>query len=66
MKATVVLVTLAAVLFGFVVLVEKPIREARLRESTRKVFPSFNPADVRRVQIRTAGGDDIQIALTND
>jgi hypothetical protein len=66
LKATVVLVTLAAVLFGFVVLVEKPIRDARLRESTRKVFPSFNPADVRRVQIRTAGGDDIQIALTND
>lgn len=66
MKATVVLVTLAAVLFGFVVLVEKPIREARLRETTRKVFPKFNPGDVRGVQIRTGGGEDIQIALTND
>lgn len=65
MKATVVLVTLAAVLFGFVVLVEKPIREARLHEGTRKVFPSFNPADVRRVDVRAPGGDDIQIALTN-
>jgi hypothetical protein len=65
LKATVVLVTLAAVLFGFVVLVEKPIREARLRETTRKVFPSFNPGDVRRIEIRTSAGDDVQIALTN-
>ena len=66
MKATVVLVTLAAVLFGFVVLVEKPIREARLRENSRKVFPSFDPADLRRIQIRGPAGDDIQIALTNN
>jgi hypothetical protein len=66
LKATVVLVTLAAVLFGFVALVEKPIRDARARENSRKIFPSFAPLEVRKITVRPATGDEIQIQLTNN
>jgi hypothetical protein len=65
-KATVVLVTLAAVLLGFVVLVEKPIRDARLRESSRKVFPSFAANEVRSVRVRAPSGDEVQVEFTNN
>jgi hypothetical protein len=65
-KATVVLVTLAAVLLGFVVLIEKPIREARLRESSRKVFPSFGADEVRNIRIRAAAGEELQVQLNSN
>ena len=66
MKATVILVTLAAVLLGFVVLVEKPIRQARLREDSRKIFPAFNASQVRRISVRPSAGEEVQIQVTND
>jgi hypothetical protein len=66
LKATVVLVTLAAVLFGYVVLVEKPIRQARLRESSRTLFPAFDPSQVRRISVRVHAGEEVQIQLTNN
>lgn len=66
MKATVVLVTLAAVLFGYVVLVEKPIRQARLREDSRKVFPRFDPSEVRSISVRASAGEEIQIQRTDN
>ncbi len=66
MKATVALVTTALVLLGFVLLVEKPFRQQRLRESSRKIFPAFAPGDVRHLRVRTATGDDIQLEVTNN
>lgn len=65
MKATVVLVTLAAVLLGYVVLVEQPIRRARLHENSRKLFPSFDASQVRRISVRTPGAEEVQIQVTN-
>ncbi|MGZ5566730.1 MAG: DUF4340 domain-containing protein [Limisphaerales bacterium] len=65
MKATVILVTLAAVLLGFVVLVEKPIRQARLREDSRKLFPAFDASEVRCISVRPSAGEEIQIQVTN-
>ncbi|MDB6056920.1 MAG: hypothetical protein JWO95_764, partial [Verrucomicrobiales bacterium] len=65
MKATVVLVTLAAVLLGYVVLVEEPIRQARLHENSRKLFPAFDASQVRRISVRSLGAEEVQIQVTN-
>ncbi len=51
-KPTWVLLTAAAVVFAFIVLVEHPIRQERLRQASRSVLPGLDPAAVTNVEIQ--------------
>jgi hypothetical protein len=49
------LLTAAAVVFAFIVLVEYPIRQERLRQASRSVLPGLDPATVTNVEIQPWG-----------
>jgi len=54
-KPTWVLLTAAAVVFAFIVLVENPIRQERLRQASHSVFPGLNPATITKIEIQPWG-----------
>src|ERR1700728_3613771 len=54
-KPTWVLLTAAAVVFAFIVLVEHPIRNDRLRQATRAVLPGLDAATVTNIEIQPWG-----------
>ncbi|HUD48745.1 MAG TPA: DUF4340 domain-containing protein [Candidatus Baltobacteraceae bacterium] len=54
-KPTWVLLTAAAVVFVFIVLVEHPIRQERLRQANHRVLPGLDPATVTNIEIQPWG-----------
>ncbi|HEX4119252.1 MAG TPA: DUF4340 domain-containing protein [Verrucomicrobiae bacterium] len=58
-KPTWVLLTATAVVFAFIVLVERPIRLERLRQASRSVLPGLDPATVTNVEIQPWGQSSI-------
>lgn len=54
-KPTWVLLTAAVVVFGFIALIEYPIRQERLRQASRSVLPGLDPATVTNVEIQPWG-----------
>ena len=54
-KPTWVLLTAAAVVFGFIALVEYPIRQERLKQASRSVLQGFDPATVTNIEIQPWG-----------
>jgi hypothetical protein len=54
-KPTWVLLTAVAVVFAFILLVEHPIRQERLRQASRSVLPGFDPATVTNIEIQPWG-----------
>jgi hypothetical protein len=68
-KPTWILLAAAAVLFAFIWLVERPIRQERLRQASRIILPGFDPASVNSVEIMPRGANEIragQMDRTND
>jgi hypothetical protein len=59
-RFTWILLTASAVLFAFIWLVERPNREARLRQAGRIVLPGFDPASVNNIEIKPHGAGEIQ------
>jgi hypothetical protein len=64
-KPTWVLLTAAAVVFAFIVLVENPIRQERLRQASHLVFPGLNPATITRIEIQPWGQPAIHAQRAN-
>jgi hypothetical protein len=54
-KPTWVLLIAAAVVFAFIVLVEHPIRQERLRQASRTILPGLDPAGVTNIEIQPWG-----------
>jgi hypothetical protein len=54
-KPTWVLLTATAVVFVFIVLVEHPIRQERLRQASRLVLPGLDPVAVTNIEIQPWG-----------
>src|SRR5271157_608017 len=68
-KPTWILLAAAAVLFAFIWLVERPIRQERLRQASRIILPGFDPASVNSVEIKPRGANEIhagRMDRTND
>ena len=61
-KSTGILLTTAAVLFAFIWLVERPIRQERLRQASRIILPRLDPASVNRVEIKPRDASEIHAA----
>ena len=59
-KPTWVLLAAAAVLFAFIVLVEHPLRQERLREVSRFVLPGLKPETVTNVKIHPVGNPSLR------
>ncbi len=55
-KPTWILILAAVVLFAFIWLVERPIRQERLRQANRIILPGFDPGGNRRLDARTTRG----------
>jgi hypothetical protein len=53
------LLTAVAVVFAFIVLVERPIRMERLRQASRSVLPGLDPATVTNIEIQPWGKPSI-------
>ncbi len=58
-KSTWILLAAAAVLFAFIWLVDRPLREQRLRQASRVILPGFDPASVNSVEIKPRGANEI-------
>jgi hypothetical protein len=58
-RSTGVLLTAAAVLFAFIWLVERPMRQERLRQASRVILPGFDPASVNNIEIDQRGAEEI-------
>ncbi len=58
-KSTGILLAAAAVLFAFIWLVDRPIRQQRLRQASRIILPGFDPASVNSVAIKPRGANEI-------
>jgi hypothetical protein len=58
-KSTWILLTAAAVLFAFIWLVERPIRQERQRQASRLILPEFDPGSVTSVTVQVRGADEI-------
>jgi hypothetical protein len=58
-KSTGILLTAAAVLFAFIWLVERPIRQEHLRQASRIVLPGLDPGIVNSVAIKPHNADEI-------
>jgi hypothetical protein len=54
-KPTWVLLTATAVVFAFIVLVEYPIRQERLRQASHVILPGLDPAAVTNIEIQPWG-----------
>jgi hypothetical protein len=54
-KPTWVLLTTAGVIFAFILLIEHPIRQERLRQASRSVLPGLDAAAVTNVEIQPWG-----------
>jgi hypothetical protein len=54
-KPTWVLLAAAAVVLAFIVLLEHPLRQERLRQTSRAVLPGFNPLSVTNIEIHPWG-----------
>jgi hypothetical protein len=54
-RATWILLTAVAVVFAFIVLVDRPIRQERLRQASRFVLPDLDPATITNVEIQPWG-----------
>jgi hypothetical protein len=68
-RSTGILLTVAAVLFAFVWLVERPVRLERLKDADHSALPGFDPELVNTISIKPRGADDIHAARlggTND
>ena len=50
-KSTWILLTAAAVFFAFIWLVERPIRQERLRQASRVILPGLLPASVKKITV---------------
>ena len=61
-KSTGVLLAAAAVLFAFIWLVDRPLRQERLRQASRVVLPGFDPAAVKTIEIKPRRVDEIHAA----
>ena len=64
-KPTWVLLAAAAVLFAFIVLVEHPRRQERLREASRFVLPGLKPETITNVEIHPRGQSVIAARRVN-
>ena len=58
-KPTGILLAAAAVVFAFIWLVDRPIRQERLRQASRVILPGFVPASVNSVEIKPRGASEI-------
>jgi hypothetical protein len=58
-KSTGILLTAAAVLFAFIWLVDRPIRQEHLRQASRSILPGFDPGSVNSVEITPHGANEI-------
>jgi hypothetical protein len=58
-KSTGILLAAAAVLFAFIWLVDRPLRQERLRQASRVILPGFDPASVNSVEIQPRGANEI-------
>jgi len=58
-KSTGILLAAAAVLFAFIWLVDRPIRQERLRQASRIILQGFDPASVNKVEIKPRGANEI-------
>lgn len=54
-RPTWVLLAAAAVLLAFIVLIEHPMREQRLRQVSRLILPGLNPAAITNIEIHPRG-----------
>lgn len=64
-RNTGILAAAAAVLFAFIWLVERPLREERLRAADHTVLAGFNPKSVHAIQIMPRGGSEIDAERTS-
>jgi hypothetical protein len=63
------LLTSALVLFALIWLVERPIRQARLRQASRIILPGLDPATINSVEIKPGNASEIHAGRgvgTND
>ncbi|MGP8200106.1 MAG: DUF4340 domain-containing protein [Limisphaerales bacterium] len=60
-KSTWILLAATAVLFAFIWLVDRPIRQARLREASRVILRGVDPASVNSIEIKPRGLDEIHV-----
>ena len=63
-KSTWILLAAVVVLFAFIWLVDRPIRQERLRQANRIVLPGFDPASVNNVEIKPSEANEIQAGRT--
>jgi hypothetical protein len=49
------LLAATAVVFAFIVLVERPLRQERLRQASRAVLPGFDPGTITNIEIQSWG-----------
>jgi hypothetical protein len=64
-KPTGILLAAAAVVFAFIWLVDRPIRQERLRQANRIVLPGFDPGSVDSVEIKPRAAAEIHVGRTN-
>jgi hypothetical protein len=64
-KSTALLLAAAALLFAFVCLVERPLRQAALIPPDLRMLPNLDPAKITSVEIHAPGGEIIFAAKTN-
>jgi hypothetical protein len=58
-RATQILLSAALVLFAFVWLVERPMREKRLQDANHVILQGFDPATVNTIEVRPRDADEI-------
>jgi hypothetical protein len=63
-KSTWILLAAAAVLFAFIWLVDRPIRQERLRQASRVILPGFDAASVNSIEIKPRGANEIHARRT--
>lgn len=58
-RPTIILLAAASVLFAFIWLVERPIREEKLRQADHTILQGFNPKSVNTIEVTLRSGLDL-------